>query len=326
MARIKVLPEVGEALYHCMTRTVNGERLFDETAREVLRRQLWQVADYCGVRIVTYAILSNHFHVLVEVPRREPISDAELLRRFKVLYPKPTKYQQARHEVIAKQLETGGPEAEAWRRQQNALMGDVSQFMKFVKQRFSIWYNRTHQRYGTLWSERFKSVLVEGRGRALTAMAAYIDLNAVRAGLVEDPKDYRFCGYGEAVGGRVQARQGLARVVEGREWRGVQAAYRQTLFGIGAGPREHGGGLSSEALEKVIRTKGALPMATILRCRVRYFTDGAVLGSQAFVSAHLEAYRGITGRRRRSLPRPLPAVTDWEGLSTLRGLRKAGFG
>jgi putative transposase len=326
MARIKVSPEEGAAIYHCMTRTVNGERLLDDVAKEILRRQLWQVADYCGVRIVTYAILSNHFHVLVEVPEREVVGDAELLRRFRVLYPHPTKYQQARHEVIAKQLSTGGNEAEVWRRQQLALMGDVSQFMKLVKQRFSIWYNRSHRRYGTLWAERFKSVLVEGRGRVLTAMAAYIDLNAVRAGLVEDPKDYRFCGYAEAVAGGVAARTGVSRAVEGVGWDSVQAAYRTTLYGIGAGPRENGGGLPAAELENVLNSGGKLPVATALRCRVRYFTDGAVLGSKAFVSKQLEEYRRRTGRRKRTEPRPMPGIVDWEGISTLRGFRRASFG
>ena len=71
--------------------------------------------------------------------------------------------------------------------------------MKTVKQRFSIWFSKSHQRYGTLWADRFKSVLVEGSGNPLQTMAAYIDLNPVRAGIVDDPKDYRFCGYAEAV-------------------------------------------------------------------------------------------------------------------------------
>ena len=82
--------------------------------------------------------------------------------------------------------------------------------MKTIKQRFSVWFNRTHKRYGTLWADRFKSVLVEGFGNPLQIMAAYIDLNPVRAGIVEDPKDYRFCGYAEAVAGEEMAKLGLA--------------------------------------------------------------------------------------------------------------------
>jgi putative transposase len=107
-ARIKVRPEEGEAVYHCMTRTVNGQRLFDDRAKEILRKQLWQIADYCGVQILTYAILSNHFHVLLAVPPRAEVSDAELLRRYAILYPKPTPHQTAALDVIKSQLATEG--------------------------------------------------------------------------------------------------------------------------------------------------------------------------------------------------------------------------
>src|SRR5690606_24220015 len=78
-------------------------------------------------------------------------------------------------------------------------------------------------------------------GEALRTMALYIDLNPVRAGLVEDPKDYRWTGYGEASGGSKRARRGLCKVMEvpldsWEEKRGgltPAAAYRCWLFGEG---------------------------------------------------------------------------------------------
>ncbi|MDZ4200411.1 MAG: hypothetical protein U1E27_14130 [Kiritimatiellia bacterium] len=39
-----------------------------------------------------------------------------------------------------------------------------------------MWYNHRENRHGTLWEDRFKSILVEGRGHALATLAAYIDL------------------------------------------------------------------------------------------------------------------------------------------------------
>ena len=334
-ARIKASTTEREAVYHCMTRTVNGAFLLDDPAKETLRKQLWQTADYCGVQILTFAILSNHFHVLLRVPKAASVSDAELLRRYSVLYPKPTRFQQARLEVLQTWLKTGDPEGEAWRKRQLALMGDVSQFMKLLKQRFSVWFNRTHNRYGTLWAERFKSVLVEPTGKVVETMAAYIDLNAVRAGLVADPKDYRFCGYAEALSGHPQAQAGLAAILSGPalhepdaprpEPARVQADYRVTLFGVGSGARPGEGTVSPAELQKVVKARGRLPRHVVLRCRIRHFTDGAVLGGQAFVAEHLAAYRERTGRRRNSPPKPLPAFTDWGlDLVTLRGLRQVG--
>ncbi len=64
-----------------------------------------------------------------------------------------------------------------------------------------------------LWADRFKSLLIEG-GEALAAVAAYIELNPVRAGLCADPKDYRYCGYAEALAkGSPLARQGIRTVL-----------------------------------------------------------------------------------------------------------------
>ena len=243
------------ATYHVMSHSVNGTPYFDDRSKEVLRKMIRQVADFSGVEVLTYCVMSNHYHVLVRVPPAVGlidsvgkgfsvnsadsvrsassagsgqagsaefsafaqdssvssggwgsegsaesdsgscgISDAELLRRYRVLYPRPTKYRTARIAVMEQKLAEDGEEAAEIRRGLLARMGDVSEYMKTLKQRFSVWYNRSHGRVGTLWSERFKSVLVEGCGNPLQTMAAYIDLNPVRAGLVNDPKDYRFCG------------------------------------------------------------------------------------------------------------------------------------
>ena len=198
-------------MYHCVTRTVNKEMLFDSVAKEVIRKQIWRIADFSGVEILTYCVMTNQFHVLVRVPDGSQVEvlDEELMRRYRVLYPQPTQYQVASAEVLRETLKKGGEEADALRQRLLARMHDISQFMKTLKQRISVWYNRSHRRVGTLWSERFKSTLVEGNYMALRIVSAYIDLNPIRAGMVEDPKDYRWSGYGEATGGSVIARAGI---------------------------------------------------------------------------------------------------------------------
>jgi putative transposase len=321
------------SVYHCMSRTVSGAHLFDDVAKEMLRKHLWQAADFSGVQILTYAILNNHFHVLVAEPDRAhvTVSDAELIRRYRRLYPKPTQFRPAQICVLEKTLAAGGPDADRLRRCLLARMHDVSQFMKTVKQRFSVWFNRTHERYGTLWADRFRSTLIEaGRGNALLTVAAYLDLNPVRAGLTADPKDYRFCGYAEAIAGSEQARCGISAVIGEfgqlqtrnvtNSWKSVAAAYRQTLVGQGSAPRENTGQLAPAAAAQVRRRRGHLPLAQVLRCRLRAFTDGAVLGSRAFVLTHLAAYRIRSGRRRTLAPQPLRLVSaDGPELFALRG-------
>jgi REP element-mobilizing transposase RayT len=328
------------AVYHVVTRTVNGMFLFEEADREMLRRMLWKAAEFSGVQVLTYCLLSNHFHVLLRVPVRSAVSDAELVRRYRALYPhgRPGNPHQAGHAAMAEDpgatieaiLAQGGPEAEALRTALLRRMNDVSEFMKTLKQRFTMWYNMTHDRFGTLWAERFKSVLVEDDGFALSTVAAYIDLNPVRAKLVEDPKDYRWCGYGEAVGeGGERIRAGLGSILRGLDWSGVLKAYRVILFGKGTRRKADGseaGEIPWEQARQVLNDGGRLPAATVLRCRVRYFTDGAALGSPGFVVQALRAYQEMTGLRRRQCePRPLAGSDDWTGLTTLRGLRRAVF-
>ena len=57
--------------YHVMSRTCGGEVFFDDVEKEALKRVLWRMADFCGVRLVTYCVMGNHFHALIEVPERE---------------------------------------------------------------------------------------------------------------------------------------------------------------------------------------------------------------------------------------------------------------
>jgi len=312
-----------------MTRTVNGERLFKDREKEMLRKMLRQVAEFCGAEILTYCVMSNHFHVLLRIPEQGSLSDAELMRRYKVLYPKPTQYQSASTKVMESKLQAGGEEADEIRLKLTARMGDLSEFMKTVKQRFSVWYNRNHERFGTLWADRFKSVLVEGKGNPLQTMAAYIDLNPVRAGLVEDPKDYRFCGYAEAVAGIEEAKRGIAAIWSdfgAKTNESALKAHRLLIFGKGSKGSAGSGQVieRDQALKVLEQEDGVLPQAAILRCRVRYFTDGAILGSAEFV-------RSFTGtwqmEHKRKFPLKVNALkgADWGDLAVIQGLRRRVF-
>ena len=201
-------------------------------------------------------------------------------------------------------------------------MHDLSEFMKSLLERFTKWFNRVHSRSGTLWEDRFKSVIVES-GTASRTMAAYIDLNPVRAGMVSDPAQYRWSSYGEAVGGGAKgngkkAREGLVRAYfcdqgvgfEADRWGEVSRLYRR-LMGL-ALERKSGRAVVEKGLaRRQMNTAEALEaddngtvlpdlkLAAMLRCRVRYFTDGAVIGSKAFVNEAFAAARErFTARRK----------------------------
>ena len=309
--------------HHCVSRVVDRNFVFGIHERDVFRKVLRQVESFSGVRVVTWTILSNHFHVLLEVvpaPAVE-LTDDEILERCRALYPRRV-MEQIEWEFGDAQRRGGGA-LERLRRRFLLRMWNLSEFMKTLKQKFTIWFNRHHDRVGTLWESRFKSVLVEGSWQCLLKVAAYVDLNAVRAGLAKDPKDYRWCGYAEAVGGDRRARKGLAAALddigESASWREAGPRYRKILYGIG-GETSVKVGFSRAEIAKVWVEGGRLSLAQLLRCRVRYFTDGAVLGGEAFVDAFFERQREHFGARRESGARRMRGA-EWGAIRALRDLR-----
>jgi hypothetical protein len=174
--------------------------------KERFRTLMRIMENFSGCRVLSYCLMCNHIHILVEVPPKpvDGISDGEFLKRLSVLYGEAFvadvagQLDAARHEGG---VEGGNPERVAEIKERfDYRMHDLGEFLKGLMQRFTQLFNGRHKRTGTLWEQRFKSVIVVG-GTAVRTMAAYIDLNPVPTGMVEDPADYRWSSYGEAVGG-----------------------------------------------------------------------------------------------------------------------------
>jgi len=319
--------EEGAGYYHIISRVVGREFVFGpETERERFRITMRAVEGFSGNQILTWACLSNHFHVLLYVPEQQEVSDSELVRRMRFLY-RTEQVELFRDQLADLRAHGLHEQAQLMRAPFVKRMYNLADFVKTLKQRVSISYNRRNRRVGTLWEERFKSVLVEGECGTLRTVAAYIDLNPVRAGLASDPADYRYSGYGEAVGGSSQAREGLAQVVGGGgAWGAVSGEYRQVLYikGMEQGLALDGGpvrtGFSEEQVEAVVAVKGKRSLGEVLRGRVRYFTDGLVLGRKVFVEDAFWRHRKHFSAKRKDGARPMKGA-EWGDLFTVRALR-----
>jgi putative transposase len=330
--------------YHVMSRTCGGEVLFDDVEKEALRRVIWRMAEFSGIKVVTYCLMGNHFHLLAEVPHRDTWlqrfagaeGEAKLFEHLRVLYSRA--YIGLLRDELS-DLRARGLTALAEQRIEamKKRFCDLSLFVKEVKERFSRWFNKRHGRRGTLWMDRFKSVLVEGKGEALRTMAAYIDLNPVRAGLVKDPKDYRWCGYAEALAGTRRAQRGLCKAlgkpVDGWQSAGAAAAYRCLLHAEGREVKDAQNekvverGITVESARAVLAAGGKLSAAELVRLRVRYFSDGVVLGSKAFVEGIFDAQRERFSPKRKVGGRRMTELAESEeAFYTLRQLRVRPLG
>ena len=331
--------------FHLVSRVVNRDFVFEDAERERFAQIMRDAETFSGVRVLSWTILSNHFHLLIYVPEKPAdytLSEAEFWQRLEALYTEE-EVVEIRSTFRSLRKETNGAigeiMAQHYRQKFLDRMLDLSEFMKTLKLRFTLWFNRRYSRVGTLWEARFKSVLVEGDESTLAKVSAYIDLNAVRAGMVKDPKDYRWCGYGEAIGSSNQSIRALAREalqavmngtasntrndsIETKNWRTLLAEYRKLLYGIGDETHSAKGGFSQFDVDAILKSGGTLTLAQLLRCRIRHLTDGLVIGSRSFVDEYFDSAKESFGAQRKSGARKIKAA-DTSGLYSMRDLKKA---
>ncbi|MFT4546151.1 MAG: putative transposase [Verrucomicrobiales bacterium] len=334
-------PDGKSRFVHVVTRTAGQEILFGHMEKETFRKILFKQLKFSGLRALAWCFMGNHLHLLLELPDKvvslEGWTDDDVLAKLQVFSDEfSTRMLLGEVEMFRRNGHKDGVAeiAEQVRRR----LFDLSLFMKELKQRMTIAFNFKHERRGTLWEGRFKCSLVEPSAEALRAVAAYIDLNPVRAGLVERPEDYRWCSYAAAVGGMRLARSGLVSAIDfGRRssWAKARDVYREYLFGVGMevtgtrsaqkaaqaqGKVKPKGGFTQREIEAVWAAGGKLSMAEALRCRIRYFTDGVVLGSREFVDQFFESRKEQFGAARKSGSRRMKGA-QWGNLRTLRDLK-----
>ena len=305
-ARVKV---DGEGYYHVMSRCALQEHLLVGEVKGMFLRILRRAERFSGVKVLDYCVMDNHFHLLVKVPKRREVPDGELDERMRILYGEAKADRIfARWKLLAA---AGG--SAAVERERNALrkrMYDLSEFMKTFKQRFSLWFCSNHGNLeGTIWQGPFHSVLVEGRRDALGAVSSYIALNPVRAGLVRDPGEYAWSGYGAACAGDAAAKAALlsefgGKRPEAERWNAfcarIAADTAECLAALdgeaastwqpaerngGRGPRKQKGGSGAAAKRQTTAEETEAGTAR----RDRDVSRGVAFGSEAFVRAAIAA-------------------------------------
>lgn len=205
---LRILPKDQGYFVHVTSRTVGQAFLFGEQEKRVFVRLMRQWAEFSGLGILTHCLMDNHFHVMLWVPACMELEHLGVLERLEAVWPEEKvkawdAFYQKQDRIKREAMDKAVMER----------MADLPEFMRVLKQSFTCWYNRKEGRKGTLWDSRYRSVVVEDSPLALMSVAAYIDLNPLRAGIVEDPLTYLWSGYGAAMGGDEKARSGLNMLI-----------------------------------------------------------------------------------------------------------------
>jgi len=179
-------------VYHICSRCVRRAYLCGrdrETGYDFDHRRQWiedrilNLASIFAVKVFGYAVMSNHYHLILEVNPRdvERWTNAEIVNKWFELNPRKGEANQARDARMLTVLEDVDRLQELRER-----LGSLSWFMRYLNEPLARLANREDCCTGRFWEGRFKSQRLLDE-TAILACMIYVDLNPVRAGLADDP-------------------------------------------------------------------------------------------------------------------------------------------
>ncbi len=308
------------AVYHVMSRTALDGFPLKDIEKDFMLDLIRRYSSLYLVEILGFCLMDNHFHILVRMFPEYKFSDEEIKKRYENFYGDERAFAAGQIPSLREKLSS------------------LSEFVREIKVGFTRYYNKRHNRRGYFWGDRFKSVIVE-KGETLINCLAYIDLNPLRAGVVERPEDYRWnsLGYHIQTGnkdnflsldfGLLEFGPGEIRfaVTSELHWASVLdpeerlKGYRRYVYEAGAINRPdkmQAKVIAEKILEKERNREFELSWSDRFRYRTRYFTDSGVIGSKEFVSKTYMRFKHHFNSKNEKIPKPV------KGLSGIYSLKR----
>ena len=312
MRRIKRKPEE-RSFYLITNRIVGGSFIFGDVEKEYFRKLFFDGQKRYGYVIWDYCIMDNHYHTLLEIPEATSMPRDEVLKRWYA------------HQRSKSPGDPGNKVLDAFCRK----IHDISAIVSNFQQRFTQWYNNRNNRWGRLFGGRFDSVLLDENGAVARAMA-YMTLNPVRAHMVTEPAEYRWCGYAERmVKGRLQKDElELARLIQrelglpdnllkGTEKEVMEIVwkrFRESLLGHSAKRSDFDVQTVADVLNQNNKSV-ELEWSQRLMLKGRFATKGVAIGSKKFVQDILNQQKEVLGYRKKHTPQQIRA---WDKVHCLK--------
>lgn len=180
--------------YHCTSRCVRRAFLCGndsdgrsyEHRRKFIEDRLRILSCVFAIDICSYAIMSNHYHIVVKLASTEDWPDDKVLQHWLTLHRGPLLAQRYRDGLTLSPVEQRalGETIAIWR----ARLQDLSWFMKCLNEPIARTANQEDQCTGHFWEARYTSqaLLTE---QALLSCMAYVDLNPIRAKMASTPEN-----------------------------------------------------------------------------------------------------------------------------------------
>jgi hypothetical protein len=220
--------------YHCISRCVRRAFLCGTdrlTGRSFDHRKGWVVeklaalSSIFAIRLCAYAVLSNHFHLVVRInsERARAWSPAEVVERYGRLFPGVARLWERL--TPARQAE----QIACWR----ARLADLSWFMRCLNESIARRANQEDQCRGSFWEGRFRSQALLDEAGLLMCMS-YVDLNPMRAGIAQSLEESDFTSIQQRLAEYARAIAASMATVPGSTAEGPVLPQLVGLFEVGA--------------------------------------------------------------------------------------------
>ena len=303
-SRIKVPGNA--ASYHVITRTNSRDFRLNTYMKNKFVKILNKLRSLFYVRYAGYCILSNHYHLLLNVSDPEDVDPKEAIKRWNNYHEKEYKRNasiEANREYVVQHLT------------------DISYFMKRLNVLLTNAYNRHTGKTGTLWEKRYFSNIIE-RGMGMVQCGAYMELNSFRASLTSHPEDYEYSSINELKRGNPSGLVDIDLLEEGlgisslnsnlTDRRGFTRelfkTYLSYIYEAGTSPHkdkdgipEEGGLVVTEKMKARLQKYGIHTEVGCMRTKGAEYSFGKFIGGEEFAKRfyeeHLDA--GYHGDYRR---------------------------
>ena len=226
--------------YHLISRIAHRAYFFDEEEKDRFVNLIRRVEQFCGVRVLGYAVMSNHFHIYVYLEDEHPVSEEELYAKICRLYCKDTlagiidKWEHLKELAAQTDISirhAGLTEFDDYKRSFVARMFNITSFMMTLKEHYTLSYNARHKHCGTLWEGRYHARESKPVSSDMSPILAYIDCNPAEADICRDPAKYKWCSFAAACAGDELARRAYRFAYENDEdsWETIAELHRTAI-------------------------------------------------------------------------------------------------
>ena len=294
-----------KAVYHVMSRSALDGFPLQDFEKDFMLDLTKRLSALYFAEILGFCIMGNHFHLLVKMIPEYHFTDEDIQKRFVAFFGDSREFVEG--------------QIPYWR----VKLSSLSELIREIKVGFARFYNRRHNRRGYFWGDRFKSVIVD-KGETLVNCLAYIDLNPLRAGLVERPEQYRWNSLGYHI--QTENKDKFLSTDFGLKEFNVKSSkerirrYRRYVYEAGALDRPdkmQARVIDPKVVAKERKKDFEISRISRFRYRTRYFTDSGIIGSKEFVSINYQRFKHLFHAKHEKKPKPIKGL---DGVYSLKRL------